>query len=172
MRKDRLFFAYACQAVSLPGFDEIKGKKMKLLLGLLLAAIGGVGPLIVAFVPQLGIGFLARLGKVNLLRRMLGLLGWLLIWHSWRHAPSRRRGFALLPGTVFALQSQFLEPRRIFVDLIDPPHRPARQAALLDTAVVLGALVTEQAHAWPHANLVPRHLINDVIGQMPVLAAY
>lgn len=145
---------------------------MKSLLGLLLATIGGIGPIFPAFLPQLGIGTLAHLGKVNTLRRSLGLLGWLLIWRSWQQAPSLRRGLLLLPGTIFALQSNFLEPRRLFVDLVDPPHRPASQAKLADTAVVLGALIGEQPHAWTYANLVPRHLINDVIGQMPVLAAY
>lgn len=145
---------------------------MKSLLGVLLAAVGGIGPLIVAFVPKLGIGFLARLGKVNPLRRALGLLGWLLIWQERRRAPSLPRSLALLPGTIFALQSQFLEPRRIFVDLVDPPHRTANQVQLPETAVILGAIVGEQSHAWTYANLVPRHLINDVIGQIPVLAAY
>ena len=145
---------------------------MKTILGLLLAAAGGVGAMIVAFVPQLGIGVLARLGKVNPLRRVLGLLGWLVVWREWRRKPSLGRGLALLPGTLFALQSQFLEPRRIFVDLVDPPHVTAEKAGLVETAVILGTLVGEQPHAWTHANLVPRHLINDVIGQMPVLAAY
>ncbi len=145
---------------------------MKSLLGVLIAAIGGIGPMFVAFVPRLGIGTLARLGKVTLLRRTLGLLGWLLIWQEWRRAPSLRRGLALLPGTIFALQAQFLEPRRIFVDLIDPPHRPANLVQLSETATVLGAIVGEQPHAWTYTNLVPRHLINDVIGQIPVLAAY
>jgi len=145
---------------------------MKSLLGLLIAAVGGIGAMIVAFVPQLGIAVLARLGKVTPLRRALGLLGWLIIWREWRRKPSLGRGLALLPGTLFALQSQFLEPRRIFVDLVDPPHVTAEKAGLVETAVILGALIGEQPHAWTHANLVPRHLINDVIGQMPVLAAY
>lgn len=145
---------------------------MKSLLGVLIAAIGGIGPMFVAFVPRLGIGTLARLGRVNPLRRTLGLLGWLLIWQEWRRAPSLRRGLALLPGTIFALQAQFLEPRRLFVDLIDPPHRLANQVQLPASAVVLGAIVGEQPHAWTYANLVPRHLINGVIGQIPVLAAY
>ena len=145
---------------------------MKSLLGLLIAAVGGIGAMIVAFVPQLGIAVLARLGKVTPLRRTLGVLGWLIIWREWRRKPSLGRGLALLPGTLFALQSQFLEPRRIFVDLVDPPHVTAEKAGLVETAVILGALIGEQPHAWTHANLVPRHLINDVIGQMPVLAAY
>lgn len=145
---------------------------MKSFLGVLLAAIGGIAPMFPAFLPQLGIGTLARLGNVNPLRRTLGLLGWLLIWQNWRKAPSLRRGLMLLPGTIFALQSQFLEPRRIFVDLIDPPHAPAKRVNLTNTAVILGAVVGEQPHAWDYANLVPRHLINDVIGQIPVLAAY
>jgi hypothetical protein len=145
---------------------------MKSLLGVLIAAFGGVGPLIVAFVPQLGIGVLARLGKVNSLRRCLGVLGWLIVWREWRRTPSLGRGLALLPGTLFALQAQFLEPRRIFVDLVDPPHMTAEKASLVETAVILGTLIGEQPHAWTYHNLVPRHLINDVIGQMPVLAAY
>ncbi|MCB8981062.1 MAG: hypothetical protein H6657_26960 [Ardenticatenaceae bacterium] len=145
---------------------------MKTALGLLIAAFGGIGPLLPAFFPRLGIGTLARLGKVNPLRRVLGLLGWLLIWRDWRKTPTARHGLALIPGTIFALQTQFLEPRRIFVELIDPPHAPTKRVNLADTAVVLGAVVGEQPHAWTFANLVPRHLINDVIGQMPVLAAY
>lgn len=145
---------------------------MRLLLGVLIAAIGGVGPLFVAFVPRLGIGVLARLGKISPLRRSLGVLGWLIVWREWQRAPSPGRGLALLPGTLFALLAQFLEPRRIFVDLVDPPHVTAEKAGLVETAVILGAIIGEQPHAWTYANLVPRHLINDVIGQMPVLAAY
>ena len=145
---------------------------MKSLLGVLISAVGGLGPMFVAFVPRLGSGTLSQLGKVTLLRRTLGLLGWLLIWQQWRRAPSPGHGLALLPGTLFASLAQFLEPRRIFVDLIDPPHRSANQVPLTGTAVVLGAIVGEQPHAWTYTNLVPRHLVNDVIGQIPVLAAY
>lgn len=146
--------------------------KMKTLFGILLAAMGGLAPLIPAFVPRVGIGFLAHVGRVNLLRRTLGLVGWLLAYQSWRQAPTWQRSLGLLPSTLFALQAQFLEPRRIFVDLIDPPHLSANKAALADTAVILGTVVANKPHAWTYDNLVPRHLINDVIGQMPVLAAY
>ncbi len=145
---------------------------MRSILGVFVAALGGLAPLIAAFVPKLGIGFLARLGKVNVLRRTLGLVGWALIWTAWRRTPSLPRKLALIPGTIFALQAQFLEPRRIFVDLINPPHAPANRANLAETAVILGATVGDQPHAWTYHNLVPRHLINDVIGQTPVLAAY
>ena len=145
---------------------------MKTLFGILIAAIGGLAPLFPAFVPRVGIGFLAHVGRVNPLRRMLGLIGWLLAYQSWRHVPTLRRGLGLIPSTVFALQAQFLEPRRIFVALIDPPHLSANKSALADTAVILGTLIADQPHAWAYNNLVPRHLINDAIGQIPVLATY
>ena len=145
---------------------------MRPLIGVLIAAIGGLAPLIAAFVPQLGIGFLASLGRATMLRRTIGLAGWAVTFLSWRQSPSWPRQLALLPSSLFALQAQFLEARRIFADLTDPPHAAANAVHLADTAVVLGAIVGDQPIAWTYENLVPRHLINDVIGQMPVLAAY
>ena len=145
---------------------------MQSLIGVLIAAVGGLAPLISAFVPRLGIGFLARLGQVTPLKRAIGLVGWTVTFFSWQQSPSWSRKLALLPSSLFAMQAQFLEARRIFVDLTDPPHAAASAVHLADTAVVLGAIVDEQSIAWTYENLVPRHLINDVIGQMPVLAAY
>ena len=142
------------------------------ILGLLLAFLGALTPLFAAFFPKLGIEFLRRMGKVNPVRQVLGLGGLALALLNVKKRPSLPHYLLLLPTGWMAALSQFLEARRIFVALVNPPHSPAPLADLGGQATVLGAVIDGRPHAWAYANLVPRHLINDVIGQIPVLAAY
>ena len=65
-----------------------------------------------------------------------------------------------------------MEPQRIFVSLDDPYHIPASLADIPDQALVLAYEDDQHAAAWMYEVLVPRHLINDQVGDVPLLVAY
>ena len=46
------------------------------------------------------------------------------------------------------------------------------QAQFQGEALVLGYADAEHALAWPFETLAPRHLINDQVGETPLLVAY
>jgi hypothetical protein len=85
--------------------------------------------------------------------------------------PSAGR-LALVPATALLGAAAFLYPERVFVPLDAPPHVPAREVDLGDEALVLGFASGEAAVAWPIETLIPHHLVNDRVGDRPVLASY
>jgi hypothetical protein len=80
--------------------------------------------------------------------------------------------FALPIVFLFSIPTIVMEPQRIFVSLDDPVHVSVSRANLQGKALVLGYEEDGHASAWPFATLVPRHLINDQLGEMPLLVAY
>lgn len=86
-----------------------------------------------------------------------------------RPSPGR---FALVPVTAALGAAAFLYPERVFVPLDRPPHIPVATAAYGDAAPILGFATAAAAVAWPIETLVPHHLVNDLVGGVPVLASY
>lgn len=79
---------------------------------------------------------------------------------------------ALIPATAAVSAAAFLYPEKVFVPLDRPEHIPAREATYGEDAPVLGFATTDAAVAWPIEVLVPHHLVNDLVGGVPVLATY
>lgn len=141
-------------------------------LGTLISFAAAIGYMWVALLPRLGPRPLHWLGTLSWPRRLLAFTGWLLAAFNFRRRPGLSRFLPLALSTLFNGVANVMTAARIFVPLHRPPHQPGPEADLGNKAVVLGVVVGETAVAWPFTSLVPRHLIHDVVGQMPVLAAY
>jgi len=136
------------------------------LVSLLLAALAVLTPMLPGFLPRMG---LLPLYRMRLIRALLLGAAWGLAIVAGIQAHS---SFVALPFVLLlSIPALVMEPQRIFVALDDPAHVPASQAKLAEGALVLGYDMG-QAMAWPFAILVPRHLINDHRGDIPLLVAY
>ena len=143
---------------------------MALLLSILatLAAVAAaLTPLLPAFIPRIG---LLPLYRMRPIRAALILTAWALaLAASVNMSPS----FIALPFVLLlSIPTIMLEPQRVFVSLNHPEHVPASQAHLRGEALVLGYEEEGGALVWLFETLVPRHLINDQIGDAPLLVAY
>jgi hypothetical protein len=137
------------------------------ILSILVAMAAALTPLLPAFIPRIG---LLPLYRMRPIRAALILTAWALaLAASVNTSPS----FIALPFVLLlSIPTIVLEPQRVFVSLNHPEHVPASQAHLGVGALVLGYEGEGEALAWPFETLVPRHLINDQIGEVPLLVAY
>ena len=136
-------------------------------LSIFFAAIAAFTPLLPAFIPRIG---LLPLYRMRLIRAALIITAWALAIAACVNTLS---SFVALPFVLLlSLPTIVLEPQRVFVSLDDPEHVPKSQANLQGEALVLGYEDDGYASAWPFETLAPRHLINDQIGDAPLLVAY
>ena len=136
-------------------------------LSITFAVIAAFTPLLPAFIPRIG---LLPLYRIRLIRAALIITAWALAIAAFVNIPS---SFVALPFVILlSIPTIVLEPHRIFVSLDDPKHVPTSQANLQSNALVLGYEDGGYATAWPFETLAPRHLINDQIGDAPLLVAY
>jgi hypothetical protein len=104
------------------------------------------------------------------IRAALIVVAWALAIAACVNLPA---SFVALPIVlIFSIPTIVMEPQRIFVSLDDPKHVPASRANIRGEALVLGYENDGHATAWPFETLVPRHLINDQFGDIPLLVAY
>ncbi|MEA3337676.1 MAG: hypothetical protein U9R25_17400 [Chloroflexota bacterium] len=137
------------------------------LLSIFFAVTAAFMPSLPAFIPRIG---LLPLYRMRLIRAVLIIIAWVLAIIACVNTPP---SFIALPFVLlFSILTILLQPQRIFVSLDDPVHLPASQANLQGQALVLGHSGDQQALAWPFETLAPRHLINDQIGDTPLLVAY
>ncbi len=136
-------------------------------LAIFFAVIAAFTPMLPAFIPRIG---LLPVYRMRLVRAVLIVTAWTLaIIASLSTPPSF---FALPFVLLFSIPTIVLEPQRIFISLDDPEHVSTLQANFQDEALVLGYADDEHALAWPFETLAPRHLINDQVGETPLLVAY
>lgn len=136
-------------------------------LSIFLAAIAALTPLLPAFIPRIG---LLPVYRMRPIRAALIITAWAMVIAACANTPF---SFVALPIVLLlSIPTIVLEPQRIFVSLDDPQHVPASQADLQAEALVLGYQEDDHASAWPFETLVPRHLINDRMGDAPLLVAY
>ena len=136
-------------------------------LSIFIAVIAALTPLLPAVIPILGLMPLYRMRRI---RAILIVAAWALAIAACVSVPASF--FALPFVLIFSIPTIVLEPQRIFISLDDPKHVPASQANIQSEARVLGYEDADYATAWPFETLVPRHLINDQCGDMPLLVAY
>lgn len=125
-------------------------------------------PLLSGFFPRLGLLPL-NLGHHRGVRlfQALAVWGFALAGLWWYPSPWGWAAVGLALWFSFVAANFFSE--RIFVAV----EQPARaQAGLAETAPVLATQVNGEVVAYPLEMLVPHHLINDIIGGEPVLAAW
>lgn len=125
-------------------------------------------PLLAGFYPRLGLLPL-KLAHHRGVRLAQALAAWgfalLGLWLS----PSAWSWAALVLALWFTFVAANFYSERIFVAL-DQPVRA--QSGLADSAPVLATEVAGEVVAYPLETLVPHHLINDIIGGRPILAAW
>ena len=136
-------------------------------LAVFFAVIAAFTPSLPALIPRIG---LLPLYRLRLFRPALIITAWALAIAAFITSPSSF--VALLFVLLLSIPTIILEPQRIFVSLDDPKHVPPSQANLREEALVLGFEEDGYAAAWPLETLAPRHLINDQVGDTPLLVAY
>jgi len=136
-------------------------------LSIFFALIAAFTPLLPAFIPILG---LMPLYRTRSIRAVLIIVAWSLAIAACVILPASF--FALPFVLILSIPTIVMEPQRIFVSLDDPKHVPASRATIRGEALVLGYENDGSAAAWPFDTLVPRHLINDQFGEIPLLVAY
>jgi len=136
-------------------------------LSIFIAMIAAFTPLLPAFITILG---LMPIYKMRYIRAILIVVAWALAIAAMVNEPV---SFIALPFVIiFSIPTIVMEPQRIFMSLDDPKHISALQVNIPDEALVLGYEDDENTVAWPFETLVPRHLINDQVGDVPLLVAY
>jgi len=119
--------------------------------------------------PGLGIGTLYHLKKIRVGVAVfcLSSAGTALVID-----PSPGQWAVLIAVLVLTPLSGFFAAKKTLVALDDPRHISVNEADLEPQEPVLGFAYDNQARAWPLSLLVPHHLVNDVLGDIPVLAAW
>jgi hypothetical protein len=125
-------------------------------------------PLLSGFFPGLGLAPLkfGHMRGVRLLQ-VLATWAWALVglWLS----PSLWGWLAIVLAAWFTFVAAKFFSERIFVALEQPIHA---ETGLADDAPVLATEVGSEVVAYPLTTLVPHHLINDILGGRPILAAW
>ncbi|MCP4166286.1 MAG: hypothetical protein GY759_10375 [Chloroflexi bacterium] len=139
------------------------------ILSFLLGALAVPLPMLPAFIPRLG---LLPLYRMRLLRGIVLSIAWLLAIVTWNATPGALSNLLFGALLFFTLAATTIEPQRVFVALDAPGHLPAEQALISDDVVVLGYEDSGLARAWLFDTLIPRHIVNDSLGDKPLLAGY
>jgi hypothetical protein len=125
-------------------------------------------PLLTGFFPGLGLAPL-KFGHMRSVRLMqvLATWGWALagLWLC----PSFWGWLAIALAAWFSFVAANFFPERIFVALEQPVRA---ETGLAESAPVLATEVGGEVVAYPLETLVPHHLINDILGGRPILAAW
>ncbi len=123
----------------------------------------------ITFVPWVGIGYLYHIRRViwawRLLTVGLALAGWLL-------TPGADATGTLAFALILAALAGASNPTRVLTAVTDPQPVAADKAGLGENAPVLGLAWQGESRAWSLELLAPHHLVNDFVGDEPVLAAW
>ena len=77
--------------------------------------------------------------------------------------------FALPEVLLFSTPTIVLESQRIFITLDNPVLVLPSKIAITASDLVVGYQDQGIAAAWPYDALAPRHIINDGLGDLPVM---
>jgi hypothetical protein len=76
---------------------------------------------------------------------------------------------SIVLAIIFSFIAANLYPNNIFIALNEPIRD---QSGLADTSPVLAVMVQDQIAAYPLKILIPHHIINDILGGIPVLVSW
>jgi hypothetical protein len=125
-------------------------------------------PLLPGFFPRLGLLPL-RLGHHRPVRLFQALVVWLFAILTLQQSQSAWGWVAILAALWFSFVAVNFFSERVFIALEQPEHA---QTGLADSAPVLATAVAGEVIAYPLETLVPHHLVNDILGEIPVLASW
>lgn len=124
----------------------------------------------VTLIPQLGIAFQYHRRRVQV---GIALLALLLALVALLQQPSPAQVAVLILVMVLTPLSGFLHASKALVAVDRPRHVSAATCEWPDSSLVLGYAVNDDtACAWSLETLIPHHIVNDVLAQVPVLAAW
>lgn len=64
-------------------------------------------------------------------------------------------------------------PEGAFTVLYNPPHVSSDTVTLANDAMIVGCSIEDYSVAWPIEDvLIPRHIVNDLVGNKPILASF
>jgi len=138
-------------------------------LGILVGLVGTLMFMLIAFVPKIGIRPLVH---AMLWKTGLALLAVTLTGVGYWLQPTSGYLAALIVTGLLGILTYVAYPPRVFRTLTWPRHLDAPTAELGDRAPIIGFAADGQACAWPMELVVPRHLVQDRVGNIPVLVAY
>jgi len=102
-----------------------------------------------------------------------GLLAGALLGGAVAGAETLRNGFALEPGSIPAAEILGGGPPRDGIPALDAPATlPAARAPWGDDELVLGVVAGGEARAYPVAILAWHELVNDTLGEEPILISF
>jgi hypothetical protein len=99
----------------------------------------------------------------------------LLLALAWRQTRTWGRAAAALCAVVivgFAVLSRVNVYEILFHPLESPSFSPASRAKLKDQEMVIAVRLRGQARAYPIRSMSYHHIVNDVVGGLPVVATY
>jgi hypothetical protein len=129
-----------------------------------------------SLLPKLSIGLMYHARAIKFFLRLGALvLGWLAVSVLPGPTPTGLQIWVALIVILVIASNWLFEPVRIIVPINNPRHMAASavpDSQLSENAQVLGVAIGSAACAWPMETLVPHHLVNDLVGNTPVLAAW
>lgn len=138
----------------------------------LLVLIVGISVLLLpmssALFPKLGL-LPMKLGFRPLTRWIQVMALWLFVALSIWTKPSGWGWASIIIACWFSIVAANLYNKRIFVAL-DQPERSSK--SLAKSAPVLATVLEGEVVAYPLEVLVPHHIVNDILGEYPVLASW
>ena len=124
----------------------------------------------VSLFPKLGISFQYHRRWAQLVIAILAIgLTFGLYWND----PTAGRLAVLIAVLLLTPLSGFNHASRMLIPVDAPVQAMAAEADWADDALVLGHVSAENsATAWLIETLIPHHLVNDVLGDQPILATW
>jgi hypothetical protein len=137
------------------------------IMGLLIALAGMVIPVLISFIPQIGLWFVHRL---NLKRFITGLLALIIAGVGFYI----NRNYGLIIATVvLVLLTILLKPSNLIKSLFKTRHVTTDEVAINGSSEVIGSIIKDVPICWSVPNMViPRHIVNDQIEGIHVVATY
>jgi len=138
--------------------------------GMLLAWIAVFLPPMQALFPKISIFFYY---KQLLVRRLLYLAGAVLVILSMLFGPGIFAYIALLVVILFMVMTEFLMvPNKVIPPLDHSISKTIKPGELSGQALVIGIEMGGLSRAYPLSVLIPHHIVNDSLGEIPVAAMY
>lgn len=98
-----------------------------------------------------------------------------LAWY-WRAQPQRSRRILAAVGTFLVCTFAVLAHVNVFELMFHPDEQPAfsapQQAGIDPDDKVMAVTIGGEAHAYPIRSIAYHHVINDVVGGVPIVATY
>ncbi len=140
------------------------------LLAIVFGAAAAAVPALLAFIPAFGPRPFYHLRTIRI---SLLIVSWILGLVAFACSPGVISVVSLALTAVFTfIALRVLDPARFIRALSNPPHQLASDLQLGDDAMMMTLTHEGRAYAWPLEVLIPHHIINDHLVDLPVLVSW